>query len=281
MTQLNGPTTLPVALKLEHRLVSDLRASYLNRLPLFRRAALARSPTQFEFDVLRTLCSTARVKAIRATARSTEQAPCLPENYHDLLKAGCSLCAQGVEESFPEVKRLRNELSKALGVRSVTYSRFYWSSRPSGFPLHFDSKNVVNIHLVGEKRWRVSLRPGCASPRRDVWATDLVSQNGAVDNIQAPCESEFSTYRLTPGDVLFIPAGVWHETHAEGVSLGLSVVMPRMSLAELAVSLLLQSPRIRGAATGDDCSLPTDSSLRRALSLLSEAIEGLARSHGG
>jgi ribosomal protein L16 Arg81 hydroxylase len=63
-----------------------------------------------------------------------------------------------------------------------------------------------------------------------------------ADPIKRPDESEFFEVMLEPGDVLYLPEGVWHRAAAEGESLALTLACSRTSPLDLVRDVIV--PRI-------------------------------------
>jgi ribosomal protein L16 Arg81 hydroxylase len=96
-----------------------------------------------------------------------------------------------------------------------------------GFRTHFDCQPNFVLQIEGTKRWRFSARPEVAWPPLNVThagrATELTDRYPFLKVPYPPDEREFVEQLLSPGDVLFFPAGTWHQT--ESVDLSLSLTM--------------------------------------------------------
>lgn len=91
------------------------------------------------------------------------------------------------------------------------------SGRRWRFPFHFDSGMQVVVHLQGVKRWS--------------WKEEA-KEPGAAARVH--------TLLAQPGDVLFLPAGVWHETENLTPCVMLNYGWPCDASAELAAQFATQ-----------------------------------------
>src|SRR5262245_58440932 len=96
-----------------------------------------------------------------------------------------------------------------------------------GFRTHFDCQPNFVLQVEGTKRWRCSARPEVAWPPLNVAYTDraleLTERYPFLKVTYPPDESRFEEQLLSPGDVLFLPAGTWHQTESSGLSVSLTM----------------------------------------------------------
>ena len=96
-----------------------------------------------------------------------------------------------------------------------------------GFRTHFDCQPNFVLQIEGTKRWRFSAKPEVAWPPLNVThagrAAELMDRYPFLEVPFPPDEREFVEQPLSPGDVLYFPAGTWHQT--ESVDLSLSLTM--------------------------------------------------------
>ncbi len=108
----------------------------------------------------------------------------------------------------------------------------------SGVASHFDSFPTMHLQLVGRKRWTVSKRPEYPWPLRpgvmkcnDM--TEYIDQNGQLVVRELDAEERVS-YDVSPGDIIFLPAGTWHEAHPfDEDTLGLELLFNRLTMKDL------------------------------------------------
>ena len=101
-----------------------------------------------------------------------------------------------------------------------------------GFQTHFDCQPNFILQIEGTKRWRFSDRPEVAWPPFNVThagrAEELTDQYPYLPVHYPPDERKFVDLVLSPGDVLFLPAGTWHQTQSIDLSLSLTMTcIPR------------------------------------------------------
>lgn len=110
------------------------------------------------------------------------------------IRAGHSVCIRSIEPTLPEASRLVARIRQLLGWRGIVDLRVYASDAGAGFDLHSDQRSSFVLQLFGTKRWKV---------------TDKSLENGELF--------------VSQGDVFFIPAGTFHETRSESMSVALNI----------------------------------------------------------
>lgn len=124
-----------------------------------------------------------------------------------------ALCDQGATLSFNGLNNYSDklfafcaQLSEEIGER--TQVNGYVSQKGNkGFDAHFDHHEIFILQLKGEKHWTFY---GKATDFP--LATDLYYDQGEPDH------TDQRNYVLTPGDILYIPRGMWHEARAVNTS---------------------------------------------------------------
>ncbi len=151
--------------------------------------------------------------------------PIRPEDYRP---------ADGITlQAFRICDRLERLASFCAGIKSgmslpgtVTMTG-YAVPAGMGFRTHFDCQPNFVLQIEGTKRWRFSARPEVAWPPLNVThagrAAELTDRYPFLKVRYPPDERKLVEQLLSPGDVLFIPAGTWHQT--ESVDLSLSLTM--------------------------------------------------------
>jgi ribosomal protein L16 Arg81 hydroxylase len=109
--------------------------------------------------------------------------------------------------------RARTELNYAGDVSF----RAYLSPPGSGFGLHFDARVATTLQISGRKRWWYSKTPEVPFPTCNSARGPVRYPPPALDTLQSVV--------LQPGDVLCLPAGVWHCAKAEGNNMSLALNM--------------------------------------------------------
>ncbi|MGW1533855.1 JmjC domain-containing protein [Streptomyces aureus] len=125
-----------------------------------------------------------------------------PAALHARLKDGASLALDSVDELHPPIARLCEAIERELHTRIQANLYASWSAT-EGFGVHWDDHDTVIVQLDGAKRWRIY---GTTRPYplyRDI-----------EDPGEAPTEP-VADLVLRPGDVLYVPRGVWHAVSAD------------------------------------------------------------------
>lgn len=146
--------------------------------------------------------------------------------------------------SRPIADFLRGFTDDLVGLRGLDCT-LTTNVRGPGVATHFDAFPTLHLQLVGRKRWTVSSVP----------EEDWPSLPGVVDSrghkeyidpqgrrVDEPIDrSKLVHYDVKPGDVLFLPAGTWHEARVEGEPvLALELLFNRFKISELLTEVLAQ-----------------------------------------
>lgn len=168
--------------------------------------------------------------------------------------AGMTLCVEQVHLHEEALGRLLAACKLELGAAGFVLINCYDSPPGKGFGLHFDYVHVFILQVEGEKQWRISDRPAVPWPRENLIARDRDRWNrdNPAQSVPPPDAGTFTELRLSPGDVLYLPPGTWHEASAEGASLGLTLSFRPLLFAEYVARRLEQhlaaQPRWRSDA---------------------------------
>jgi ribosomal protein L16 Arg81 hydroxylase len=120
----------------------------------------------------------------------------------------------------------------ALGFAGRIDCRAYLSADKAGYTPHFDDKAVLTLQIEGTKKWLVAPHPAVQYPldnagRQPDGVYRYFRENPNVDAWERFDQPQFektaTAYTLRPGDLLMVPAGVWHAACAEGHSLSVAV----------------------------------------------------------
>ncbi len=148
-----------------------------------------------------------------------------------LFDAGATLCASQIENRVPALVPFLAAIKRQLGYPGKVYFNAYLSPPAAGFNWHFDARIASTLQIEGTKHWRFSNRPAVVWPRSNgalradgtgVYSDPLVQQLEAIGFWQRGeeprgipfDENDTSEVLLEPGDLLILPAGVWHDARA-------------------------------------------------------------------
>lgn len=107
---------------------------------------------------------------------------------------------------------------------------------------HFDGRGVINIQLLGKKRWRAAPEVAVSWPHLYAheksnekvlakldpeWQTEIFSKR--------PADEDTLVFTMTPGDVTYVPSGLWHSVPeiVETPSVSVLLTFDPMPTAEL------------------------------------------------
>ncbi len=124
----------------------------------------------------------------------------------DQLRLGASLVANDIDSLTPDVARIAEILEQGLNVKAQANLYYSWKQRQA-FTSHFDTHDVFAVHLVGEKTWRVYKNRMPHPIRHASFGLDESYQEANRGDI-------LEEITLTPGDLLYLPRGQFHDALA-------------------------------------------------------------------
>lgn len=157
-----------------------------------------------------------------------------PETLQAHYEAGGTVCITGAHLASRGLDRIAQACKTSLGWSGLVDCRAYLSNDGSGYTPHFDDKTVITLQIEGSKHWQVGDAPAVRNPIHNAGRfPDGVyryfhdaSELEPWEHFEQP---EFPdraiAYTLTPGDLLVVPAGVWHNVRAQGHSLSIAITL--------------------------------------------------------
>jgi hypothetical protein len=164
-----------------------------------------------------------------------------------LFDAGATLCVSQIETRVPRLATFSAAVKRQLGYTGKVSFNAYLSPAGGGYNWHFDSRIASTLQIEGSKRWRYSLQPAIAWPRGNGSLRGDGTPQYADPGVNAQQwerlapldESAIAEVLLEPGDLLVLPAGVWHEAcGGGGGSLALNLTFTPISYTLLVRNLL-------------------------------------------
>lgn len=155
-----------------------------------------------------------------------------------------TVCADWINDRFDTLASYCAGIKAALSLPGSVFMTCYASPDGYGFGTHWDCQAVFVLQIEGSKRWRFSAKPAVE------WPPTLLPNANVVPEIMerypwlqvqfpdAEGEETFIEQVLTPGDVLFLPAGTWHKARAIKYSLALTMACPPMTAADFVDDLV-------------------------------------------
>ena len=132
-----------------------------------------------------------------------------PELVIPLLRRGGTVILDLIETLSPGVGAVSAALQTATGGVVVCNSYCSWRSH-QGFTAHFDTTDVIAIHIEGSKRWRIY------EGRVDN-AIDVNGHNYESFEPEHHARAKgrmLEEIEMKPGDLLYLPRGQYHEALA-------------------------------------------------------------------
>jgi hypothetical protein len=144
------------------------------------------------------------------------------------LAAGAACVLEGLDILEPDINALATVLDRAHTATFCNATAFFSQKGNEAYRGHLDTDDVLVIHLVGEKRWRLHRRQ---KPRRRELNEMNEAQMGALD----------AEVVMRPGDVMFLRSYTPHRVETlSPCSLHVSFdLCDRQPSVEMALQLLL------------------------------------------
>ena len=181
-----------------------------------------------------------------ATELATSAFNATPEQAVPLFKAGATLCANQMEVRVPALAAFVGAVKRQLGYPGRVSFNAYLSPPRTGFNWHWDGRIASTLQIEGTKRWRFSNSSPVSWPRGN-GALRADGSGYYVDGRPSAPWEEFPRFDeqdttevlLEPGDLLVLPAGVWHDAcGGDGGSLALNLSFTPVSFTVLVRELL-------------------------------------------
>jgi hypothetical protein len=150
---------------------------------------------------------------------------------------GMTVGLEGVQRTFPQVAQWARALRRELGYGPTAAGVAMLVSAPGdAVPMHFDSLDVLIVHLRGTKRWSIAENTTFPEPDFSYFPTeggggsreDSDENDARVPAVAWPTRfpETAQTFDMVPGSVAFVPRGWWHMTYAETPTVSLTFKLP-------------------------------------------------------
>jgi bifunctional lysine-specific demethylase and histidyl-hydroxylase MINA len=130
-----------------------------------------------------------------------------PDKVMGHLRQGATLVLNDIDELNPGLKAVARALEEGLGGK-VQANLYCSSRRRPGFAAHFDTHDVFAVHVLGEKIWHVY--EGVA----DHPIAHPAFKTFGREHHEKAKGRKLEDVRLTPGDILYLPRGQYHDAVA-------------------------------------------------------------------
>jgi hypothetical protein len=170
-----------------------------------------------------------------------------PDQAIPLFDAGATLCVSQLEARIPALTGFLAAVKRQLGFPGKVSFNAYLSPPRSGYNWHFDSRIATTLQIEGTKTWRYSSAPAIPWPRANgslradgtAHYADPAVTSQPWEQLRSLDPADTTDVLLEPGDVLILPAGVWHEACGGSAgSLALNLTFTPVSYTVLVRNLL-------------------------------------------
>jgi len=156
---------------------------------------------------------------------------------------GESIYLLGLDMTVPRLRDLCDGLAADLAVNPADVTVEAWAAGgPTSVGMHFDLDYNFNLQVIGRKTWWSAPNDFVANPVRShhaAWAgTYVASQTGRELPTQMPANARM--WHARPGDVVYLPQGVWHATRTAGATFAMAFVIRPPTLATHIMQTLVE-----------------------------------------
>jgi poly-gamma-glutamate synthesis protein (capsule biosynthesis protein) len=173
------------------------------------------------------------------------------DQIRPLVAAGLTIQAELLDISNSAVGILARSVKEHFRIPVDVDVAAFLSPDMGGYTLHYDRVAMWVLQIAGAKRWWYSPAPVVPFPLVNRIPTAQEREQG-VDGLYR--ESDLPEQLLSPGDVLYLPAGTWHRVRAEGESLHLCLTIRYTHYLQLISDML--SPTLLARAEWRHLPMP-------------------------
>ena len=161
-----------------------------------------------------------------------------------LRDAGMTLVWSDVQHGHPRLAELAAAIGKLVHAQTPISVQCVISPDGQGFPWHHDCTHVLALQIRGSKRWWLGRTPVAFPPFHqqadalEAGRHDLLARLGL--RYELPRDDDADEVELVPGDMLYVPPGMWHRAEARGESTHLSILVRPLTFGRV----------VRAAMTG-------------------------------
>jgi ribosomal protein L16 Arg81 hydroxylase len=146
------------------------------------------------------------------------------ERLDQLLDGGCSLILEPLDSDMEALGAFADAL-RAVLCEYVTVGAVVTTGSRGALALHYDEEDVLALQVEGTKVWRL-------------YAPTVVNPLKQGPRAPLPTDAPVLEVELAPGDMLFVPAGYWHECTNRGArSVHYSALMIPLSVTDVLTAL--------------------------------------------
>jgi hypothetical protein len=161
-----------------------------------------------------------------------------PRSIQRHYNAGRSVCMSDVHLRHEPLRQVVAALKAVPGLAHEIGFACYVSPSQQGIALHCDRYAVFILQIEGEKEWRYARSPSvdfplvATFPGKPATMENFLAVHGR-QTTRIPRQRELARTVLRTGDLLYLPAGTFHATHAPNHSLSLTLGCGPRSFASI------------------------------------------------
>ena len=215
-------------------------------------------PIFFQSDALQGYESLAAVYegqlAITHRDDGAQMLPASKVHAAERMASRATVMFEDIGAQIPGADEFLLQLETELGINYKSTVLSAWASASdSGVGCHYDSQDVISVHLKGQKRWEVAPATELLNPVFNQYSPGTVPRDELYSQMRSGFPSweglDFQTIDMVPGSILYIPRGTWHRTMATGETLAVTINLnPATGLdaaLEVIKNILAQDPKWR------------------------------------
>lgn len=165
----------------------------------------------------------------------------LPGEARSVVEGGGTVYSMEIQQCIPELSMLVNQLKADLDYPGPIANDGFWSSAGFGLDLHYDLTTAFTLQIEGSKCWRVGHRPAVPGPKERGFAMQGRCYTVSGAPLPMPEPADFMEIVLEPGDVLYVPAGTWHEAKGVEECFAITFKLPAFDVWEQLIAPVLRS----------------------------------------
>ncbi|MBW5891184.1 JmjC domain-containing protein [Pectobacterium polaris] len=139
------------------------------------------------------------------------------DKFKALDLTGKTIKISSLEQYAKEINILANDVSDYFLGTNISVNGYFSEGKSQGGSSHYDFYHIFAFQISGKKKWKIGNIVE-NSPHRD-FGHRLIEDTGYVDSVTT-----------TPGDVLYLPPGIWHDVSTEdgSVHFAIGIQTPRI-----------------------------------------------------
>jgi len=158
---------------------------------------------------------------------------------------GRGLYFDDINQISPMIDQWKNSLQNDLKLSPLSYGRslVYAIPEGKGTDAHFDQNINIVLQISGTKTWSIAPNETVDSPleRYTIGTNDEGQFSYAKGPFPTSLPKNAKEYQLSPGSILFVPRGSWHQTKSLTNSLSLNFTFSPASWIDVYTDQLRKS----------------------------------------